>query len=114
MTAPSVLRLCAEPGCHELVSRGRCAKHAAVPKRRDCRESASRRGYDATWQRCREMFLRQHPICHDCGAALLDAKRRGHVHHVQKVADRPDLRLDWDNLMALCDACHTARTNRGE
>lgn len=112
--AASVQRLCAEPGCHELVSRGRCARHANMPKRPDLRESAARRGYDATWAKCRAAFLRANPICHDCGAALLDQKRRGHVHHVQKLADRPDLRLDWSNLMALCDSCHTARTNRGE
>lgn len=112
--APNVLRLCAVPGCPELVSKGRCAKHIGGPARIRLRESAAKRGYDAAWQRCRDAFLRQHPLCHDCGEALLDAKGKGHVHHVQKLVDRPDLRLDWNNLMALCDACHAARTNRGE
>jgi len=81
---------------------------------RDCRESAAKRGYDATWTKCRAAFLQQHPLCNDCGAPLLDQPRKAHVHHIQKLTDRPDLRLVWSNLMALCDACHTARTNRGE
>jgi 5-methylcytosine-specific restriction endonuclease McrA len=35
-------------------------------------------------------------------------------HHIAKIADRPDLRLDPANLMALCQSCHAIRTGRGE
>jgi|SRR5699024_2713035 len=28
------------------------------------------------------------------------------VHHIQTVKDRPDLKLDMDNLMPLCNECH--------
>lgn len=36
------------------------------------------------------------------------------VHHVAKIADAPERRLDSTNLMGLCKACHSARTSRGE
>lgn len=53
-------------------------------------------------------------ICQDC----LRAKSRGEmtrprtatvVHHIQPVELRPDLRLDLENLVSLCDACHNKR-----
>ena len=28
------------------------------------------------------------------------------VHHIKHLKDRPDLALDDDNLVSLCDACH--------
>jgi 5-methylcytosine-specific restriction endonuclease McrA len=39
------------------------------------------------------------------------------VHHRKKVVDYPELRLEWDNLAALCTKCHqaiTAKERRGE
>jgi 5-methylcytosine-specific restriction endonuclease McrA len=36
------------------------------------------------------------------------------VHHVAKIANHPELRLDPLNLMALCRACHATRTGKGE
>lgn len=34
------------------------------------------------------------------------------VHHIVELEDRPDLALDSDNLIALCDRCHNARHGR--
>jgi 5-methylcytosine-specific restriction protein A len=54
-----------------------------------------------------------HPLCSDC----LKVKRvvpATDVHHIAKVADAPDKRLDLDNLMSLCHSCHSVRTARGE
>jgi len=36
------------------------------------------------------------------------------VHHIRKIADRPDLRLTLANLMSLCKRHHAIRTQRGE
>ncbi len=77
------------------------------------RGSASSRGYDRRWQRFRADILAARPLCEDC-------QTRGHVtpshevHHVVKLRDRPDLRLDPANVRALCTPCHSARTARGE
>lgn len=75
------------------------------------RGSSTSRGYDAAWRRTRMAFLADHPLCTDCYPRLTVATE---VHHIAKVADRPDLRLEFDNLRALCKACHSVRTARGE
>ncbi|WP_373322022.1 HNH endonuclease [Acetobacter oeni] len=36
------------------------------------------------------------------------------MHHIQKLRDAPERRLDEGNCMPLCQACHSARTGRGE
>ena len=69
----------------------------------------------AAWRRIRKAALeRDHYLCQDCMAA----KARGEmvrprtatvVHHVLTVEQRPDLRLEMDNLVSLCDACHNKR-----
>ena len=59
----------------------------------------------AAWQHLRAHFLARHPICGACGAALATQ-----VHHLQPVERRPDLALDWDNLVPVCTTCH-ARCN---
>ena len=59
------------------------------------------------------MVLTEHPLCRDCaGIGMVTAAAE--VHHVAKVIDRPDLRLEASNLMPLCKACHSRRTARGE
>ena len=103
-TAPK--RRCIRPGCAQYAP---CSIHAAENDRQ--RGSASSRGYDRAWWRVRLAFLAEHPLCADCIPTLTPAIE---VHHVRKVADYPDRRLDWDNLRALCKACHSARTARGE
>jgi len=101
-------RPCSFPGgCKELVDSGRCAAHT----KKDDRRNSSQRGYDSRWQRLRKWFLMQpeNAICADCRrAASTDA------HHVRKIIDYPDERLDPDNLRGLCGACHRIRTARGE
>jgi 5-methylcytosine-specific restriction enzyme A len=57
------------------------------------------------WRRLRLMFLRAHPLCHDC-------KKEGrltaavHVHHIIDRKLDGVLALDWSNLEALCASCH--------
>lgn len=77
------------------------------------RGTRTQRGYDNRWLRLRAAFLAEHPLCADCEANGMVTPAE-QVHHVAKVADRPDLRLDWENLMALCAGCHSRRTARGE
>lgn len=73
------------------------------------RGSASSRGYDRTWQKLRLAFLRLNPICIWC-------KERGLIvpatvaDHIKTIAMHPELRLDTDNLRALCKPCHDAHT----
>ena len=105
---------------------GYCDDHrqAAIDKANEHRSqldkhrgSARQRGYDGTWERLRKMYLREQPLCEDCLENSLDdvtLTPAVEVHHKKKVRDFPELRLVWSNLRALCKACHSKRTARGE
>lgn len=97
-------RQCPRSGCRNLQP---CREHGYDRER----GSASERGYDRTWARLRRAFLAEHPLCADCFPQLTPATE---VHHLCKVSTHPELRLDWDNLRALCRECHRIRTERGE
>lgn len=86
-----------------------CEKHSGQADRE--RGSSTERGYDRAWQRLRRAFLAEYPLCMDCSPRVTVATE---VHHVRKVRDYPQLRLEWSNLMACCRACHQIRTARGE
>lgn len=102
-------RFCSAPGCSAIVSGGRCPAHSRERER----GGSTERGYNAAWQRFRAVYLKSHPLCCDC----LEADRvtvATDIHHVLKLAQRPELKYEASNLRALCKACHDARTARGE
>ena len=47
---------------------------------------------------------------------LCDRKKEGerhlHADHTIPIAERPDLRLDLENLRTRCNSCHSAKTYR--
>ncbi len=50
-------------------------------------------------------MLADQPLCELCEAeGIVEAAVE--VHHVQPIAQRPDLRLERGNLMCLCVPCH--------
>ena len=77
------------------------------------RGTSDQRGYDRAWRRFRLGVLQTAPLCADC-------HKRGNltaateVHHIVKLRDRPDLKLDPANVMPLCRPCHSSRTANGE
>lgn len=110
-TAP--MRMCAAPGCPELVaamqSSGRCATHTRAKEQR--RGSAYSRGYDGNWKGLREQKLSQNPLCERCeqdGVTML----ANEVDHKVRIADWPGGRLRPDNLQSLCKPCHSRKTQR--
>jgi 5-methylcytosine-specific restriction protein A len=102
------LRPCRQTGCAELVAAGYCPEHKAASDKR-WRGTAASRGYDAAWRRFREWFLGRHPLCHDC-----EREPSTEVHHILKVAEHPELRLEESNCLGLCKSCHSRRTSLGE
>lgn len=75
------------------------------------RGTAAERGYDAAWRKLRAEFIAANPLCVDC----LDQGRvtpTEEVDHVVSIRQRPDLRLVWSNLRALCRTHHSGRTAR--
>ena len=51
------------------------------------------------WQTFREKFLQQNNFCAACGI-----KKFLQVHHIKSYCQHPELELEWDNLITLCQA----------
>jgi 5-methylcytosine-specific restriction enzyme A len=115
--ANAPLRQCSHGGCRQLIrdASGRCEAHRkpAFTRQPDRRLPSSQRGYDADWWRVRALKLVRDPLCEDCTAEGVTCAAN-EVHHVRKVADHPELRLDIDNLRSLCTRHHSRRTRRRE
>lgn len=71
--------------------------------------------HTAAWRRLRQLIIsRQGGMCHDCmekmRLGLMRKPRRATmVHHIIPYKERPDLALNENNLVALCDRCHEQR-----
>lgn len=119
---------------------GRCVEHRRSAERQRIERfgTSTERGYDADHRRLRVLcFERDEWKCVDCGwepdivrncrlfklggvptshvlEELRIRKNRNQLHlhadHQIPIADRPDLRLDLDNMRTRCNACHSAKT----
>ena len=67
--------------------------------------TSSQRGYGYRWQKAREQYLRDHPLCVFC-AKTGRTTAASVVDHI--VAHRGDKDLFWnqDNWQSLCKFCH--------
>lgn len=76
-------------------------------------QTTAERGYDHRWRKLSEKIRAEEPLCVDCleKGKVTPAE---HCHHKIKIKDAPALRLDRDNVVPLCIACHDERTKRGE
>ena len=89
-----------------------CAKLYQKSYDRD-RGSASRRGYDAAWQKARARKLAKDPLCECDRCKAKDRVRAANVvHHIKPVKKHPELRLVWSNLMSMAWVCHEVEEGR--
>lgn len=100
-------RICAHPGCGEVVYRGsRCGAHVEVFHQQDWRAWYR----TAEWRRRREEQLRRDPWCVECarqGRQVL-ATEADHV-----IPHRGDFDLFFGGeLQSMCDSCHSRKTQR--
>lgn len=67
--------------------------------------TTKQRGYGHDWRKFSERKRDREPLCRVC-----DVKGRATpadaVHHVEKIKDAPHLRLDDENTVSVCEACH--------
>lgn len=86
----------------------RCAKRAARFKgpAGGSRGNTTQRGYGWKYQQNRRLRLAQNPICQVCGRA-----RSVETDHIVSLAEGGS-RVDLDNLRAVCEACHDAKSGR--
>lgn len=78
-------------------------KRPETPERRERNDFYSSR----EWIKLRDLKRRLDPLCEPCKARGV-VRVVAIVHHVETVEDRPDRRLDIDNLQSVCLACHNA------
>ena len=105
-------RPCKWGGCPEIVTEGAwCLRHAQEIARQyeGTRPSAARRGYGRDWRRLRALYLRRNPLCcdpwGDHGGRPVVAAEVDHILPIRQGGGN-----DWDNLQALCKACHSKKT----
>ncbi len=53
------------------------------------------------WQKTRRVFVRENPICQYCLTSPTYCP-----HHIEPVAEKPNLSFVWENLIAVCQECH--------
>lgn len=106
---------CRHAGCSALVrdGGGYCPSHKRVVQKEvdSRRESSTQRGYGYKWQKAREGFLRNHPLCVECGKQGQLVKATIVDHIIPHKGDK-DLFWDRNNWQPLCKTCHDAKTAR--
>ncbi len=113
------LRPCNTPRCRGLTRDGSCevcGARAGSCGWRGHNKTRTQRGYGNDWLRLRKRKLQANPLCEECErkaetSGRLTVALAEQVHHKTPFNGVNDpLRLDWNNLEALCRACHRAKT----
>ncbi len=102
---------CLQPGCGELVSKGRCSKHRTQHQRAyESNRKKTRNFYDSVeWRHMREFVKRDEKICRMCKAEGFTVAGV-EVDHIIPRVKRPDLQLERSNLQLLCVPHHSQKT----
>ncbi|RJX22340.1 MAG: HNH endonuclease [Ammonifex sp.] len=103
-------RPCSHPGCPGLTGGRFCEEHTKEEARRYeryQRDPATRKRYGRHWQRIRDRYMSEQPLCEQCQK---DGKltRAEEVHHIIPLAKGGTNVAE--NLMSLCTGCHSMIT----
>ena len=105
------MRVCAEPGCPNIVEKGRCEAHQRATRTVQRRFYAGTKGisYGRRWRSARVAFLALQPLCVACQAKGYITPATD-VDHIEP--HRGDYERFWDhtNWQPLCHACHSSKT----
>ena len=83
-------------------------KQERVREVEQARGTKQQRGYGGEWERISLMKRAECPVCEMCNDAMAVD-----VDHIKPFNGPNDpLRTDWQNLQAVCRACHRAKTGR--
>ena len=77
------------------------------------KQTSAQRGYGYKWQKARERYLADRPLCADCDRQGL-GPAASVVDHI--TPRRGDMTLFWDqaNWQSLCASCHSSVKQREE
>lgn len=122
---PKPKRPCNKPGCPNLTTGAYCGKHQAESDKRKSelnqyydqhqRNQRSRAFYKSrAWQVARQRALaRDNHVCQECWAKHHIITLADTVHHRVEISKDWSKRLQMDNLVSLCSACHNKRHSKG-
>jgi 5-methylcytosine-specific restriction protein A len=99
---PMTLKLC--PCGAVTDARGKSCDKCGGGKRR-ATQGTTKAGYDGAWKNLSVRYREEHPLCEQCVKSGI-ATPADEVHHIVPITEAPWLRLEWNNLMALCVPCH--------
>src|SRR5262245_43177049 len=103
------VQYCTQPGCSQLVSRGRCVRHA-VQQEHARPDYAVRRWYRTVrWSRLRLIVL---GLCAYTCASCGHVQAQLEIDHIRPHHGNRSLFWNPQNLQALCPPCHTRKTMR--
>lgn len=104
-------RPCAYPGCRSYaVKSGKCANHQPEPWASNNGKSRHARGYGTAWNKLRVSILkRDQGLCQSCARAGIVTAAKTVDHIINKAKGGTD---HPTNLEAICDACHTEKTQK--
>lgn len=105
------MRVCATPGCPALTRSTRCDEHRKQRRRRSDaqRPNAAARGYGARWRKVARQFLRENPVCADCGGEATVPDHSPLTRKQLLSAGIPDPDLP-EFLEPRCKPCHDRKT----
>jgi 5-methylcytosine-specific restriction protein A len=108
-TVEAALKVCNEPGCHELSTGSKCELHHKQQRKQtdSKRPNARARGYDNRWQRTRAAYLKAFPYCQSAEGCIRPAVD---VHHIDGLGPSGPLGHSWGNLQGLCHSHHSKLT----
>ena len=100
-------RSCLHPGCPELTTKTYCKQHE--PKKPKYDKSKANPFYGtARWQKFRNRYRKQHPLCEMCLKSGLTVKAEL-VDHIIPIK-KGGAKLDPNNTQSLCRICHARKT----
>lgn len=103
------LKPCRCQGCARLTSGKYCEEHQRLNTLESGRPTAAERGYNSRWQKARQIFLAEHPLCVECEkqGRYVEATVVDHI-----TPHKGDQILFWDesNWQPLCKQCHDRKT----
>jgi 5-methylcytosine-specific restriction protein A len=68
-------------------------------------QTTGQRGYDYAWRVTSVAYRNENPLCEVCQIHERTTPAV-HVHHIVPISACKALRLEWSNLIAVCEACH--------
>jgi len=96
--------------CKQCEVQRKALERGRAQRRRDDKDDSVHFYVTPRWRKLRAWFIRQHPLCAECGRQ----GRTTPAEHVDHIVPMADGGAAWDesNLEPLCKPCHSRKTMR--